>query len=114
MSERGTHEPYVGYNDVLISSLSVNSNWKELDNCWVANFLREAERLEGQENFAVLKEKPIVDTINREGDEIGEYDYNDPPPSRRSVISSPYPLSSKIALKNIALIVITITTMIIR
>ncbi|CAG8590637.1 14787_t:CDS:10, partial [Acaulospora morrowiae] len=63
------NEPYVGYNalidylqaqnnksyrsflelnrEVIISSLSVNSDWKELDNCWAANFLREAERFGG-------------------------------------------------------------------
>ncbi|CAG8491658.1 3541_t:CDS:2, partial [Scutellospora calospora] len=44
--------------DVIISSLSVNSNWKELNNCWVANFLRETERLD-QENFVVLKAKGV-------------------------------------------------------
>ncbi|CAG8566309.1 10817_t:CDS:2 [Diversispora eburnea] len=75
---------------VLIFSLSVNSNWNNIDHAWSANFLNEAKNLLDQENFADLKEKPIVNTINREGDEIGEYDYNNLQPSRHSVVPSPY------------------------
>ncbi|CAG8799397.1 7041_t:CDS:2, partial [Dentiscutata erythropus] len=110
MSERGTHEPYFGYNalvdylqiyknasyrsfldlnrDVIISS-TTSSSWNYLDNLWAGRFLREARKL-----GAILDEKNYWACL-LEGDEIGEYDYNDPPPSRRSVVSSPYPPSSK-------------------
>ncbi|RHZ47102.1 hypothetical protein Glove_593g23 [Diversispora epigaea] len=88
MSERGTHEPYVGYDaliyylqnsnksyrsflkskrDVLISSLSVNSNWNDTDRTWTRNFLREAENLLDQKNFADLKEKVRFFILQREG-----------------------------------------------
>ncbi|RHZ47246.1 hypothetical protein Glove_586g44 [Diversispora epigaea] len=43
--------------DVLISSLSVNSNWNDTDRIWTTNFLREAENFLDQENFVILKEK---------------------------------------------------------
>ncbi|CAG8563283.1 11461_t:CDS:2 [Diversispora eburnea] len=110
MSERGTHEPYFGYNalvdylqiynnksyrsflelnrNTIISSIlssTTRFSWNDLDNLWAGRFICEGTKFDTS-----LDKKPIVDTINREGDEIGEYDYNNPPPSRRSVISSPY------------------------
>ncbi|RHZ71234.1 hypothetical protein Glove_261g6 [Diversispora epigaea] len=64
MSER---EPYTGYSvvpqflklnrDIIISSLSVNFNWNDIDRTWTRNFLREAENFLDQKNFADLKEK---------------------------------------------------------
>ncbi|RHZ54575.1 hypothetical protein Glove_426g12 [Diversispora epigaea] len=43
--------------DVIISSLTVICDWNDLDNGWATKFLREAERLEDQENFKNLKDK---------------------------------------------------------
>ncbi|RHZ48015.1 hypothetical protein Glove_562g19 [Diversispora epigaea] len=58
-NNKSYHSFLVHNRDIIISSLSMNFNWNDIDRTWIRNFLREAENFLEQKNFADLKEKCI-------------------------------------------------------